>query len=155
MAELDRMFEDDSTESFENLESRLKTPAKKKKPEPVFAKPPEPVSVPSDALDPPSTFVGSSSKAADSARSLVSEDGDHKQHEADTTTTVPQTPSNQNYSLYEVEIDDRNFEDVNNASLILRRARSYEQIATEEDVETTSEVVLASSNSEEDLRSSP
>ena len=31
LAELDRMFEDDSTESFENLESRLKTPAKKKK----------------------------------------------------------------------------------------------------------------------------
>merc|ERR1719259_606710 len=171
MAELDRMFEDDSTESFENLESRLKTPAKKKRPAPTLASEPsqnseasedgleKPLSTERHDIDPNESSV----KTADKIESLNRdfEDCESNKEECEEASVVADeeestpTPSGGteeagHMSLYEIEInDEEDFELAeNNASLLLQRARSYEDLVT-----TTEEqvVVPATSSSVEDL----
>jgi len=170
MAELDRMFEDDSTESFENLESRLKTPAKKKRPAPTLASEPSQNSEASeDGLEKPLSTERldidpneSSVKTADKIESLNRdfEDCESNKEECEASVVADEeestpTPSGGteeagHMSLYEIEInDEEDFELAeNNASLLLQRARSYEDLVT-----TTEEqvVVPATSSSVEDL----
>ena len=64
----------------------------------------------------------------------------------------PQTPPLEDVEEYicEIDIEDDEFEDTNNASLLLRRAKSYEHLPPSDQI-----VVLASSASEEDLRVEP
>ena len=153
MAELDRMFEDDSTESFENLESRLKTPAKKKRPAPTLASEPSQNDEASeDGLEKPlptkrhdSDPNESSVKTADKIESLNRdfEDCESNKEECEEASVVADeeestpTPSGGteeagHMSLYEIEInDEEDFELAeNNASLLLQRARSYEDLVT-------------------------
>merc|ERR1719376_815357 len=194
MAELDRMFEDDSTESFENLESRLKTPAKKKKPEsikpvsaPVTAAPvASPPSLPPiKRLSPPLAHQSPAQSNANQEphpphAEVITEEGDAPtspsgnqcndqsgsqsgnqsgnqsvNQQSDSPSVMGECGSG-NYSLYEIDIEDANFEDANNASVLLQKARSYEDLRPSVELDGTAaaadEVVLAGSNSEEDLR---
>merc|ERR1719376_1139436 len=191
MAELDRMFEDDSTESFENLESRLKTPAKKKKPEsikpvsaPVTAAPvASPPSLPPiKRLSPPLAHQSPAQSNANQEphpphAEVITEEGDAPtspsgnqcndqsgsqsgnqsvSQQSDSPSVMGECGSG-NYSLYEIDIEDANFEDANNASVLLQKARSYEDLRPSVELDGTAaaaadEVVLAGSNSEEDLR---
>ena len=152
MAELDRMFEDDSTESFENLESRLKTPAKKKRPAPTLASEPSQNSEASeDGFEKPLPTLRldidpneSSVKTADKIESLNRdfEDCESNKEECEASVVADEeestpTPSGGteeagHMSLYEIEInDEEDFELAeNNASLLLQRARSYEDLVT-------------------------
>ena len=153
MAELDRMFEDDSTESFENLESRLKTPAKKKRPAPTLAFEPsqnneasedgfeKPLSTERLDIDPNESSVKTSDKIEPLNRDF--EDCESNKEECEEASVVADeeestpTPSGGteeagHMSLYEIEInDEEDFELAeNNASLLLQRARSYEDLVT-------------------------
>ena len=152
MAELDRMFEDDSTESFENLESRLKTPAKKKRPAPTLASEPsqndeasedgleKPLPTKRHDSHPDKNSLKTSDKIESSYHDLENCESNKEECEAsvveDEEESTP-TPSGGteeagHMSLYEIEInDEEDFELAeNNASLLLQRARSYEDLVT-------------------------
>ena len=147
LAELDRMFEDDSTESFENLESRLKTPAKKKKKETS--------NVPPSDEDRRSVTVTPTKNVTEcedlSSKTTVGEEKVERVKEPIPPSATPlQDLEVVGTSLYEIELDEDDTVEGVNASLLVKKAHSYQDLLVMDREEQV--LVPATSNSTEDLR---
>ena len=176
IAELDRMFDDDSTQSFEDLERRLKTPAKLKASSRLPNKPqqPEKETKPLKNIELEKKEINNMDDKKVAAEQQQDASKEHQQEPEIIETNIDntnvlepediKTPIQKSgeevlsVSIYEYEIDDSQLDDEDIEKQLLQRSMSMTNLSNNvffDDIETESKLVpLAKSTSLTDLHTS-
>ena len=176
IAELDRMFDDDSTQSFEDLERRLKTPAKLKASSRLPNKPqqPEKETKPLKNIELEKKEINNMDDKKVAAEQQQDASKEHQQEPEIIETNIDntnvlepediKTPIQKSgeevlsVSIYEYEIDDSQLDDEDIEKQLLQRSMSMSNLSNNvfiDDMETESKLVpLAKSTSLTDLHTS-